>query len=107
MSGIAIVAALERELAPFVRNWKSVSFSYSGHEFRAYEHESLVAIAGGIGRRAAEIAAKAIMAQYKPQMLISAGLAGGVAAHLEEGRGTEPKRMGERGAGKESVTQSG
>src|SRR5262249_62431082 len=87
MSSIAIIVALERELAPFVRNWKSVSFSHSGREFRAYEHESLVALAGGIGRRAAEIAAKAIMAEYKPQMLISAGLAGGGGDRLEMGEG--------------------
>ncbi|HKD13503.1 MAG TPA: hypothetical protein VKE71_03065 [Candidatus Angelobacter sp.] len=107
MSGIAIVAALERELAPFVRNWKSVSFSHSGREFRAYEHESLVAIAGGIGRHAAEIAAKAIMAQYKPQMLISAGLAGALLHSLKVGSVITPNVVVDAATGKEYRSEVG
>ncbi|HKE33048.1 MAG TPA: hypothetical protein VKD65_15060 [Candidatus Angelobacter sp.] len=83
MSSIAIVAAMERELAPFVRNWKAVSVSYNGGQFRVYEHENLVAIAGGIGRRAGQIAARAVIAQYKPQLLISAGLAGALLHSLK------------------------
>jgi len=107
MSGIAIVAALERELAPFVRNWKSVYFSHSGREFRAYEHESLVAIAGGIGRHAAEIAAKAIMAQYKPQMLISAGLAGALLHSLKVGSVITPNVVVDAATGKEYRSEVG
>ena len=107
MSGIAIIVALERELAPFVRNWKSVSFSHSGREFRAYEHESLVALAGGIGRRAAEIAAKAIMAEYKPQMLISAGLAGALLHSLKVGSVITPNVVVDAATRKEYRSEVG
>jgi len=107
MSIIAIIVALERELAPFVRNWKLVSFSYSGHEFRAYEHESLVAIAGGIGRRAAEIAAQAIVAQYKPQVLISAGLAGALLHSLKVGSVITPNVVVDAATGKEYRSEVG
>ena len=107
MSSIAIIVALERELAPFVRNWKSVSFSHSGREFRAYEHEILVALAGGIGRRAAEIAAKAIMAQYKPQMLISAGLAGALLHSLKVGSVITPNVVVDAATRKEYRSEVG
>lgn len=82
MSTIAIIAALDRELAPLTRHWKTVRFSYTGRSFQSFEHENLVAIAGGIGCRAAGRAAKAVVAQYKPEMLISAGLAGALTANL-------------------------
>src|SRR5215510_552165 len=101
MSSIAIVAALERELAPLVRDWRSVLFTHNGRDFRAYEHESLVAVAGGIGRRAAEIAARAIVAQYKPQMLISAGLAGALLHSLRVGSIVTPNVIVDAATGTE------
>ena len=85
MTAIAIVAALDRELSPLVRDWKPVSFSHNGHDFRAYQHDEVVAIAGGIGGRAAARAARAVVAQYKPQVLISAGLAGALLRTLKVG----------------------
>src|SRR5262249_14008935 len=85
MSAIAIIAALERELNPLVRDWQSVSFRHNGHEFRAYRQNDVVAIAGGIGTQAAGNAARAVVAQYKPQTLVSAGLAGALLHTLKAG----------------------
>ena len=78
MSTIAIIAALDRELAPLVSDWRSTQITDQGHAFRVFEHENSVAVAGGIGPRAAAKAARAIVHRHKPQMLLSAGLAGGL-----------------------------
>src|SRR5258708_12373099 len=72
MNTIAIIAALDRELSPLVSGWKRSAVVFHGKIFRVYEHENLVAVAGGIGCRAAESAARAIVAQYRPQPLTSA-----------------------------------
>jgi adenosylhomocysteine nucleosidase len=85
MSAIVIVTALEMELAPLVRNWQSRSFSYEGRNFRAHEHGNQVAVAGGIGRAAATLAARAMVARYHPQLLISAGVAGALSRELKAG----------------------
>lgn len=107
MSTIAIIAALDRELAPLVHDWKSVSFSHSGHNLRAYQHHNVVAIAGGIGGRAAGVAARAAMAEYKPQMLISAGLAGAVLHTLKVGNVVTPKVIIDAANGTKYHCQSG
>jgi adenosylhomocysteine nucleosidase len=93
MNTIAIIAALDRELQPLidadagVGGWKPSSFVFQGKTFRVFEQkqENLVAVAGGIGSRAAELAARAVVAQYRPYALISAGLAGGLIRSLKVG----------------------
>jgi nucleoside phosphorylase len=107
MSTIAIIAALDRELAPLVHDWKSVSFSHNGRNRRAYWHHNVIAIAGGIGGRAAGAAARAVMAEYKPQMLISAGLAGALLHTLKVGSVVTPNVIIDAASGTEYRCQSG
>src|SRR5215470_9686457 len=85
MSTVGIIAALDRELASLVCDWQSVSFMHSGRNFRAYQKGDVVAMAGGIGPPAAARAARAMVAHYKPQLLISAGLAGALLHTLKVG----------------------
>ncbi len=85
MNTIAIIAALDRELQPLIGGWKQSVVVFNKKTFRVYEHENLVAVAGGIGCRAAEQAARAVVAQYRPQALISAGLAGALIRSLKVG----------------------
>lgn len=101
MSTVVIIAALERELAPLVRGWKTVSFSHNGRNFQAYEHEGQAAIAGGIGCRAAAAAAKGAVAQYKPQAMISAGLAGALLHSLKVGAVIAPNVIVDAATGTE------
>lgn len=77
----AIVAALERELAPLVKDWKRVTVS----ELRVYESGGSVATAGGIGRERAAAAAKVLVDKYSPKVLISAGLAGALDSRVSLG----------------------
>lgn len=85
MNPTAIVAALDRELRPLVRGWKQVSYCHDGRSFTFYENASLVAVAGGIGQRASERAARASVERYEPSILISAGLAGALIHSLKVG----------------------
>jgi adenosylhomocysteine nucleosidase len=82
---LAIIAALEREIQPLVRGWQRVQFSHEGRGFAGYRKEDLLAIAGGIGGEAARRTAQAVVAQYQPRMLVSAGLAGALIRSLKVG----------------------
>ena len=107
MSTVAIIAALDRELAPLVRHWKPISFTHNGRNFQAYESTGMVAIAGGIGCRAAQAAAQAVVAQCKPQVVISAGLAGALIHSLKVGSVITPNVIVDAASGKEYRSESG
>ena len=68
MSRVAIVAALEREVRPLVREWRRVRGKYDGRRFRFFEKDDVVLVCGGIGAGAARRAAEAVIAIYAPQV---------------------------------------
>lgn len=73
---IAIIAALEREVHPFIKNWTRRDQTYDGRTFRFLEHGETVLVCGGIGPEAARRAAQAAIALYSPQQIYSVGFAG-------------------------------
>jgi len=85
MSKVAIIAAMERELAPLVRGWKKGALCSAGKTFALFEGDGVLAAVAGIGRKNAEQAARAVAAQYRPTLLISAGLAGALIRSLKAG----------------------
>lgn len=82
---IAIIAALEREVWPLIKTWSKSTFTYDGREFTAYESNYAVAVCGGIGGEYARRAAEAAVAEYAPEILISAGVAGATVPELQVG----------------------
>ena len=85
MSRIAIIVAMERELAPLVRGWKRSTLNCDGRTLHIFASQEMIAVAGGIGCKNAEKAANAVVAQYHPEMLVSAGLAGALIRSLKVG----------------------
>jgi adenosylhomocysteine nucleosidase len=85
MSKVAIIAAMERELAPLVRGWKRGMLSSGDTTFTLFERDGVLAVIAGIGCKNAEQAARAVVAQYRPSLLISAGLAGALIRSLKAG----------------------
>lgn len=81
---VAIVAALEREVRPLVRGWRSyrVAAADGLHRLRFFESKSAVAVCGGIGREAATEAAREVIERYRPQLVVSAGFAGALVSGL-------------------------
>lgn len=85
MPKIAIIAALEREIRPVVKNWEAVAVQHEARSFTFYESNYAVVVCGGIGPEAARRAAEAAIVKYSPNILISAGIAGALVAELHVG----------------------
>jgi adenosylhomocysteine nucleosidase len=82
---VAIVAALERELHPLVKNWNRTHHDHEGRSFTFFERADTVVICDGIGAQAARRAAEAVIALYNPSLLQSVGFAGALDANLHIG----------------------
>jgi len=82
---IAIVAALDREILPLVKNWPSSKLTHQSYEFTTYESDYAVIIRGGVGQESARRAAEAVIEKYSPDLLISAGIAGALVPELHIG----------------------
>ncbi len=90
MSRIAIIAAMERELHPLVKDWKRTSLTVSGHDVQCFQNEDSIAVISGMGIRMSEATARAVVAKYHPETLISAGLAGALMRTLKVGNVVTP-----------------
>ena len=82
---IAIIAALERELRPLVKDWQRTTAAYDNHQLTFHESSYAVAVAGGIGAEPARRTAEALIARCSPGLLISAGVAGALVPDLRVG----------------------
>lgn len=74
---LAIIAALDREIQPLVRGWQRTD--------AGYRQDDTLVVAGGIGYEAARRAAQAVVKEFRPQMLVSAGFAGALIGTLKVG----------------------
>jgi adenosylhomocysteine nucleosidase len=86
---VAIIAALEREVAPLVKGWRVVDDGVS-RVYRSFAKDETVVVCAGIGPHAARCVAEAAVSEYKPELLVSAGLAGALVADLAVGEAIVP-----------------
>ena len=99
MSRLAIVAALEREVRPLVKHWRVSEKEYGGRRFRFFENGEFVLVCGGIGSDAARRAAEAVIVNYGPSLVCSAGYAGALDPRLKVGEVIRPARVVNAGDG--------
>jgi adenosylhomocysteine nucleosidase len=99
MSRVAIVAALEREVGPLIREWHVIEKEVGGRRFRFFEKDDFVLVCGGIGAEAARRAAEAVIAIYAPSVIYSAGFAGALNRELKVGDVVHPRRVVNAGDG--------
>jgi adenosylhomocysteine nucleosidase len=78
---IAVVVAMRRELASFLRGNSAISVN--GVE--VFELASAVVAVGGIGKAAAQRAATALATTFTPDVMVSAGIAGALSDDLHVG----------------------
>src|ERR1051326_3992840 len=90
---VAIVTAMEREIAPLVKNWPTVTKQHEDRSFKFFEKSPVVLVCGGIGSEAARRAAEAVIKLYSPTTIVSAGFAGGLDANLETGQMLTPRHV--------------
>ena len=76
MPEIAMIAALEREVWPLVKDWQTSDREYDSRQYRFFEQQDCVVACGGIGSEAARRATEAVIALYKPRAVWSVGFAG-------------------------------
>lgn len=104
---VAIVAALEREVSPFVKNWPQTTREWDGRSFRFWEKEGNSVVCGGVGAEAARRAAEAAVNLYHPSLLISAGFAGALDPSLSVGDTLTPQQVIDAGDGSRTHADSG
>jgi nucleoside phosphorylase len=107
MSRLAIVAALEREIAPLVRGWKIREIVHDGRRYRLFESEGASLICGGIGAEAARRATEAMIHEVQPGRVISVGFAGALDATTKVADVLEPRVVVNAADGVRTETGSG
>jgi adenosylhomocysteine nucleosidase len=94
---IAIIAAMEREVAPLIRSWNMRMMEHGGRRYRlfenVFENGEVVLVCGGIGAEAARRATEALIQEVKPARVISAGFAGAPDGSLRVGHVLEPRTV--------------
>ena len=86
---VAIVAAMEREIAPLVDGWDMIL----GPRYHYYERGNVIVVCGGIGQACARDAAETVMTFRQPTVLISAGLAGSLLESVPVGSVVFPTKV--------------
>jgi len=90
---VALVAALEHEIKPLVKNWRRVEQEYEGRRFKVFEQENAVLICSGIGAEAGRRAAEAAIVLYRPASIRSVGFAGAINPGLKVGDVITPRKV--------------
>src|ERR1035437_3874009 len=97
MSRIAIIAGMEREVAPLIRSWKVRTkvrtMEHGGRRDRLFENGEAVLVCGGIGAKAARRATEAVIREVNPVRVISVGFAGALDRSLHVGHVLEPRTV--------------
>lgn len=100
---IALVVAMRREVAPLLAGIRAQQSD--GVEF--YDLPNVVIAVGGIGRNAARRAGEAVVAQYSPSVLVSAGIAGALTPDLKVGDVIRAREVVDADSGVRFAAQSG
>jgi adenosylhomocysteine nucleosidase len=90
---VAMVAALEREVGPLVKRWRKLEREHEGRRFKFFESGQAALVCGGIGAEAARRATEAVIALYRPELVLSVGFAGALDAALKVGEIFSPSRV--------------
>lgn len=100
---VAIVAAMEREVRPLVRDWVMIL----GHSRRMYEKGHVVLVCAGIGEKSAREATESILTFRAPQVVLSVGLAGALDQALSVGTVVVPTKVLHQQSGRAFTIEGG
>jgi len=95
------------EVWPLIRRWRRTRSEHGGRQYRFYESENAVLLCGGIGYEPGKRAAEAVVAHARPEVLIAAGLAGGLRAQWTLGRTMIARTVVDEATGRRFTTESG
>jgi adenosylhomocysteine nucleosidase len=101
--GVAVVAAMKRELAPLLRGIRL----HRAEGIDLFDLSDAVVAVGGVGQKAATHTAEALISRYSPGVLISAGLVGALTPKLKVGDVVEVKEVVDAASGAKFETGHG
>ena len=101
------MAALEREVAPLVRTWKSRTLEHDGRQYRLFEKGDAALVCGGMGAKAARRATEAVIQEVRPERVVSVGFAGALDPALKVADIIEPRTVINASDGSRTETGSG
>jgi nucleoside phosphorylase len=93
-----IVAALDREVSALVQDWTATPVGITGEKI--YYRRSAALICAGTGVARAHAAAKVLIAECSPRVLVSIGFAGACVQDLHPGSIVVPATLLEAGTGR-------
>lgn len=100
---VAIVAAMEREVRPLVRDWPMIL----GHSRRMYEKGHVLLVCAGIGEKCAREATESVLTFRAPQVVLSVGLAGALDQTLSVGTVVVPTKVLHQQSGRAFTIEGG
>ncbi len=90
---IAIIAAMEREVAPLIRGWKVRTLERSGRKYKLFENGNATVICGGIGVEGARRATEVAIQETRPSRVVSVGFAGALDSTMKVAEVFEPRTV--------------
>jgi len=93
---VAIIAAMEREVAPLITGWRVREIEHSGRSYRLFENCATengrtVLVISGMGAEAARRATEAVIQVARPMRVLSVGFAGALDPSLKIADVVEPR----------------
>jgi adenosylhomocysteine nucleosidase len=104
---VGIVSAMERELGPLLKSWKRGTIRDGSRVYGVWRSGTVTYIASGIGREPGLLATRALVAGERPDILISAGLAGALTRNLIVGETITPGTVIDGQTDERFATQGG
>ena len=82
---IGVISAMEREVAAFVSGWSVHRIEGTQFKMRTDRSGAIAYVASGIGREPGIAASEALVAEFRPDVMVSAGFAGALIAERRVG----------------------
>jgi len=90
---LAIIAALEREVAPIVRGWEQKFIDIHGFRKRCWSSGTSVVVCAGVGQQRAHECTQVVIETFAPEVITSIGFAGAVVPDLVAGDVLVPAKV--------------
>lgn len=110
MPRVAIIAAMEREVAPLIKGWNVRMLNRGGDasfRYRLFERGEAALICGGMGPEAARRAAAVVIQEVGPERVVSVGFVGALDGTLKVADVFEPRIVINAKDGSRTETGSG
>jgi len=104
---IGIVSAMEREVGPLLKTWKRGTIRDGSRVYGVWRSDASTYIVSGIGREPGLLAARALVAGERPDILVSAGFAGALTRQLTVGETITPGTVIDGQTGERFLSQGG